>query len=99
MFYPPPFGHPTQFSFPPYSTAHLPMPIYQENQVQPIIVKDIEQEHSEDAKDGNGGIYRNCLVCGDNNFACGWFIIAKIIFFLAHFQANTLDFKSVLVAE
>jgi hypothetical protein len=65
------------------------MPIYQENQVQPINVKDIEQEHSEDAKTGNG-IYRNCLVCGDNNIACGWFISKNKIHdnILSGFQAN-----------
>jgi hypothetical protein len=51
------------------------MPIYQQNQVQPIIIKDIKKEISEDAKNG---IYRNCLVCGDNNRECGWFFIAKI---------------------
>jgi phosphoribosyl-dephospho-CoA transferase len=51
------------------------MPIYQE------IIEDIkQQEISEDAKDV---IYRNCLVCGDNNYACGWFLMAKKI--LTHF--------------
>jgi hypothetical protein len=64
--------------FPPCSSGHLPMPIYQENEVQTVIIKDIKQETSQqDAKDDNG-IYRNCLVCGDNNIKCGSFIIAKI---------------------
>jgi hypothetical protein len=31
-----------------------------------------KHENSEDY-----GIYRNCLVCGDNNYKCGSFIIAK----------------------
>jgi hypothetical protein len=67
MFYPHPFGYPIQFPFPPYSsTGHLLMPIYQE------INKDIKQ--SEDAKDGNG-LYRNCLVCGDKNYKCGWSLV------------------------
>jgi hypothetical protein len=44
------------------------MPIYQQKQVQPIIVKDIKQENSEVEKDGS---YRNCLVCGDKNRECG----------------------------
>jgi hypothetical protein len=66
MLYPLPFGHPNPTRF---------FPIYrlQLNEVQTIIVKDIKQENLEDAKDG---IYRNCLVCGDNNKKCGWFIIA-----------------------
>jgi hypothetical protein len=65
VFYPPQFGHPitTQFPVLPCSTGHLPMPIYQE------IIKDIKPENSEDAKD----VYRNCLVCGDQNKKCGWF--------------------------
>jgi hypothetical protein len=99
MFYPHPFGYP----FPPCSKSsngHLPMSIYQQqNEVQTIIIKDNKQEISADAKDGNG-LYRNCLVCGDNNKKCGSFIIAKIKS-LANFQANTLelDFKSVMVAK
>jgi hypothetical protein len=55
----------------------------------------------EDEKDGNG-IYRNCLVCGDNNYRCGWFIIGrKNKKLLENFQANALelDFKSVIHAE
>jgi hypothetical protein len=79
MFYPHPyqFGHPTQFPFLPYPTDHLPMPIYQQ------IPKDVKQRDSEDAKDG---LYRNCLVCGDQNIKCGWFVIIaenkiKIMFF------------------
>jgi hypothetical protein len=51
------------------------MPIYQQqNEVQTIIVKDIKREISEVAKNG---IYRNCLVCGDNNYKCGSFIITS----------------------
>jgi hypothetical protein len=76
MFYPHPFGHPIQYPFPPYSTGHYPMPNFQQNQVQSIIVKDIKQENWEDAKNGS---YRNCLVCGDNNFACGWLKYSKNI--------------------
>jgi hypothetical protein len=75
MFCPPPFGHPIQFPFLPYSTVHLlSMPTSQQNEVQTVLIKDIKQEISEEAKDANGiGIYRNCLVCGDINFKCGWF--------------------------
>jgi hypothetical protein len=94
MFYPHPFGYP----FPPCSSGHLPMPIFQQqNEVQTIIVKDNKQENSAHAEDG---IYKNCLVCGDNNKKCGWFIMAKVKS-LANFQANTLeqDFKSVMVAK
>jgi hypothetical protein len=49
---------------------------------QKIVELKAKQENSEDAKDSNG-LYRNCLVCGNNNKKCGWFIIAKIklIFF------------------
>jgi hypothetical protein len=51
--------------------GHLPMQIYQQNQTQTIIIKDNKQENSENAKDG---LYRNCLVCGENNKKCGCFI-------------------------
>jgi hypothetical protein len=78
MFYPHPFGHPIQYPFPPYSTGHYPMPTSQQNQVQPIIIKDIEKEIPKESKDGS---YRNCLVCGDSNIACGWFSIAKNSYF------------------
>jgi hypothetical protein len=42
-----------------------------------IVEVKAKHENSEDAKDGNS-IYRNCLVCGENNKKCGSFIIAKI---------------------
>jgi hypothetical protein len=64
---------------------------------QKVFALNAKHENSEDAKDGNG-IYRNCLVCGDNNSACGWFN-NKFIFFVAYFQAKTVDFKFVIVAE
>jgi hypothetical protein len=77
MFYPPSFGHrhPTQFPVPPDSTTHLSMPILPQNEAEHIIIKDINHENTEDIKDG---LYRNCLVCGENSIACGWFIIEKI---------------------
>jgi hypothetical protein len=89
MFYPHPFGHPIEYPFPPYSTGHYPMPTSQQNQVQSMIVKDIKQENWEDAKNGS---YRNCLVCGDNNFACGWFkyrkATIKLIFYSGSFSGK-----------
>jgi hypothetical protein len=56
---------------PSYSTGHLAMPILQQNEVQHVIIKDIKQENSADAKNSS---YRKCLVCGENNKKCGWFI-------------------------